>query len=138
MTPTEAEANDILNVFAGWKPGQKCDGPISHCFDVSGERVIGYDCMVCRGHWTLPARPLHPHDIPQTDFFADTTDARDAVRLLKDEFKQKQSIRVVSHGAGDFSVDILFDGEGWRWMTTKCIEHHAIAFALAAALKERR
>ena len=100
----KAEANAILNEFAGWKPGQN--------------KVTGY--------------------IPPIDYFADTPEAREALRLLKDEFVRKVggvSVRTARLETGELVYAVTW---GHRSKSDFApTESHAIAFALAAALKER-
>lgn len=127
---THDEANVQLNAFAGWKVGQKC------------ERV---DDTTTRG---IPYCALHdltaPHDIPPTDYFADTPEAREAVRVLKDEFVRRTGRGVDVHSRGIKGKEPLFGC--WAGVTAESgghygcapIESHAIAFAIAAALQEQR
>src|SRR6185437_15380560 len=127
---THAEALDILNRFAGWKPGQKCAGEIDVYDGPDGPWA---ECSSCRHVWSIAESP-NDHDIPQTDYFAPTPAAREALRLLKDEFVRRTGNSVVITSYAD-----EHDQPRHRvWNMRSCpIEHHAIAFALAEALKER-
>lgn len=125
---TNVEANDILNSFAGWEPGRKCpEHDMCHHGFCSHDQAFG------------------DHEIQPTDYFADTPEAREAVRLIKDAFVRRTKlgieIRVQEvEGAAQFSAHI-FNLPDWdvavasRW--GQAIEHHAIALAIAEALKER-
>jgi len=139
MTPTEAEANAILNRFAGWKPEQ----PLYRCYRPTCDR--GGTTGPPTRTWCLE----HDRDIPPTDYFADTPEAREAVRLLKDEFVRRTKryhIKIetyLTYYGGEFMVRATVvddkaevDEESSPYID-ESIESHAIALALAAALKER-
>jgi hypothetical protein len=66
MSATEAEKNEVLSAFMGWTPRE---------------------CSMCYDHLQFWSKGHHiKHDIPPTDYFADTPEAAWAVKKLKDEF----------------------------------------------------
>lgn len=136
---THEEANQLLNAFAGWTPGQKCAGGII-VTDPRREQGPGGPWKRSISHQWCRGGPFNgDHDIPQADYFADTPEAREAVRLLKDEFVRREliAVRVTTYTHG-FVVTLRVDAfKEWVNWADAPIEHHAIAYALAAALKER-
>ena len=85
-----------------------------------------------------------------TDYFADTSEAREAVRLLKDEFVRQGrafTITVATICDGDnevsYAASMLIDSVSGGLLpkdfyTPSAIEHHAIALAISAAAIQKK
>ena len=77
------------------------------------------------------------------DPYADTPEAREWTRKLKDEYVQRKNIHVCVKSLANsaFSCSLFFEnGDGylaWRWMADSLIEHHAILDAIYEVIKEK-
>lgn len=111
---THVEANDILNKFSH----EDCPWEQS------------------RSRWCH----VHKHYVAFIDYFADTPKSREAVRLCKDEFVRRtgQTVEIATcFEPFWYFVSIYIDSDR-REYADGATEHHAIALAIATALKEDR
>jgi len=120
---TRDENNRLLNEFMGWKIGQECERGFHYCFKHNRRE---------------------PHDAPMIDYYADTPEAREAARLLKDKFVEqtRRAICLLAEPYKDCGIAYLvwLDSPSSPYGTLRArgsspIESHAIADAIAAALR---
>ena len=126
---------EVLNRFMGWEPNR-------HCRDMTCTHPERY-------HSVCGYAARNPHNVPPFDPYADTPEAREWARKLKDEFvRRNPSVDLIVHtvhtcltnGEVRFACEMAELSRG-RYVTkrrTVPIEHHAILDAIYEAIRQEK
>lgn len=121
--PTQDEKNLALNKFMGWEPNQRCHG-LGNYHDNPALR--------CKH------RIYVEHDIPPFDYYADTPEARERVRLLRYEFVKRTHKQIQlswDWNIGNVWTEVWIAGVGMERACKSAIESHAILDAIYEAIR---
>ena len=125
---------DVLNRFMGWEPGQQCDGLRKPVDDYEFGDVWCAKCNAVYG--------CGGHDIPPINPYADTPEAREWTRRLKDEFVRRMGFdaEVYTMRTGEsLTYECMIDDDGPTWREIyRPIEHHAILDAIYEAIRQEK